>query len=160
MGSGKTTIGKQLAKSMHFEFYDSDDEIERTTGASISWIFDIEGEAGFRHHETKAIASLTQLSKIVLATGGGAVLSADNRCLLASHGYVIYLKAKPTTLLERTAYSDKRPLLAQDDKLAKINHIIQQREALYQEIADYTIVTDQSPIQRTITLILEHLDTL
>ena len=111
MGSGKTTVGKQLAKRRRMEFVDSDHLIEERCGVSISTIFDIEGEDGFRKRETKMLTELCERSGVVLATGGGAIASEGNRILLRKSGYIVYLKTSIETQLARTQRSQNRPLL-------------------------------------------------
>lgn len=135
MGVGKTSIGKLLAKDLQLQFYDADHEIEKRTGASITWIFDLEGEQGFRQRETRMIDELTREQGIVLATGGGAVMNPGNRKALHDRGVVIYLKAKLEDLTERTSRNQNRPLLAKDGR-AVLERLLAQREPLYCEIAD------------------------
>lgn len=143
MGAGKTTIGKQLALELKLKFYDSDHEIEKRCGAEISWIFDMEGEAGFRVREEKIIEELTQLNKIVLATGGGVVLSAENRRHLHSRGLVIYLLATVNQQLDRTRHDQKRPLLQNvDDTEGTLRALMEKRDPLYREIADHMVETN------------------
>jgi len=146
MGVGKTTIGRLLADLLEVSFYDSDREIEASTGADIPWIFDVEGEEGFRARESKMIDILSSKQGIVLATGGGAVLSAQNRANLKNRGQVIYLRATVTQQYERTGRDRNRPLLNTDDPLEKINELMILREPLYREIADFIIdTTRRSP---------------
>ena len=147
LGVGKTTIGKQLAKRAHLIFYDSDHEIEKLTGVSVTTIFDFEGEIGFRKREVEVIDRLTQLNSIVLSSGGGAVLSLENRTAFQSRGEVIYLKASIETLFTRTNQrKGTRPLLMTEDPYQKIVELNQVRDPLYREIADYIYDTDvQSP---------------
>ncbi len=140
MGAGKTTVGRQLAAELGKTFHDSDHEIERRTGVRISLIFEIEGEAGFRAREKQALDQLTQLANVVLASGGGAVLDADNRRHLAARGVVVYLHGQPKDLWHRTRHDKSRPLLQNTDALEKLQNLYQQRDPLYREIAD--IVTD------------------
>ncbi len=147
MGSGKTTIGRQLAKALRVEFVDSDHEIEARTGATIPWIFDIEGEEGFRKREKMAIEALTQRRGIVLATGGGAVLAPDNRRYLKCSGIVVYLRASLDELFERTAKDKNRPLLQTDDPKAKLGAILQAREPLYMEVADLVVETGRKGVR-------------
>jgi shikimate kinase len=147
MGAGKTSVGKVLARRLGKTFYDSDQEIERVTGVKIPVIFDIEGEAGFRARESKALADLVQRTDIVLATGGGAVLSAANRELLAEHGTVVYLRATVTDLWERTRHDKNRPLLRTDDPLTRLKELYEERDPLYRKAASIVIDTgDQSLI--------------
>jgi shikimate kinase len=142
MGAGKTTIGRLLAKTLKLEFIDSDLEIEKRCGADIPWIFDVEGESGFRIRERNMIEELTTRSNIVLATGGGAALSAESRKYLSSRGRVVYLMATIEQQLERTARDQKRPLLQNiADPKSKLTELMQIRDPLYREIADYVIQT-------------------
>ncbi len=157
MGSGKTTIGRQLAKSLGKTFIDSDHEIEARTGADIPWIFDIEGEAGFRRREQAVIDELTRRHGIVLATGGGAVLSAENRRHLAARGIVIYLRASIDQQLRRTAKDRNRPLLQTEDPRARLAALLAQREPLYREIANLVVDTDNRSIRSTVNAILKQL---
>lgn len=144
MGAGKTTIGKQLAKSLKKEFVDSDHEIEERTGANISWIFDVEGEEGFRKREKKIIEELTQRRNIVLATGGGAVLSPQNRKYLQSRGTVVYLMATIVQQVERTKHDQRRPLLQNaGDIKEKLTELMAIRDPLYREIADHVVMTSR-----------------
>ena len=141
MGAGKSTIGRHLAKSLGLEFVDSDHEIERRTGASIPLIFDVEGENGFRQREKKIIDELTQREGIVLATGGGVVLDQDNRNWLRERGRVIYLFATVEQLLARTAKDRNRPLLQTPDPRARLQELLNIRDALYREVADMVVDT-------------------
>lgn len=142
MAVGKTTIGKQLARRLQLEFFDSDQEIEKRTGASISLIFDIEGEPGFRDREEQMIAELTTMEGIVLATGGGVVLREANRKALRKNGVVIYLRASIDSQLERTKSSRHRPLLETGDRRAALESLMETREPLYRQEADIIIDTD------------------
>ena len=144
MGAGKTTIGRQLAKELKLDFVDSDHEIEERTGANIAWIFDVEGEEGFRARESKMIEELTERKKIVLATGGGAVLSPENRKFLQSRGTVVYLMATINQQVERTQHDQRRPLLQNvDDTRAKLTELMETRDPLYREVADHVIMTSR-----------------
>lgn len=157
MGVGKTTIGRHLARSLGLEFIDSDHVIEERCGADIPWIFDIEGEAGFRRRERAAIEELTRREGIVLATGGGAVLDRDNRADLDRHGTVVYLQASVDRILSRTGKSQNRPLLRTGDPRARIEQLLAEREPLYREIADITVDTDRRGVHSTVNFILKHL---
>jgi shikimate kinase len=147
MGSGKTAVGRQLARTLKFVFHDSDAEIERRTGVDVAFIFEKEGEAGFRTRERDAIADLTQLDGIVLATGGGAVLSADNRRVLAERGRVVWLQASIHQQMERTRHGRHRPLLLNTDPRARLDQLMREREPLYAEIADVRVSTDGRRVQ-------------
>lgn len=142
MGAGKTTIGKKLAEHCGLEFVDSDHEIEVRTGVDIPFIFEKEGEEGFRRREQAVIDELSQRSGIVLATGGGAVLLAENRRHLAGRGQVIYLHASLAQQLSRTERSDNRPLLLGGDREAILRRLFEHRDPLYREIADLVVETD------------------
>jgi len=147
MGSGKTAVGRQLARTLGFTFHDSDAEIERRTGVDIAYIFEKEGEAGFRLRERDAIAELTRLEPIVLATGGGAILHADNRRLLAERGRVVWLQASVDQQMERTRHGRHRPLLLNTDPRTRLDELTREREPLYAEIADVTVTTDGRRVQ-------------
>ncbi|MGD2140480.1 MAG: shikimate kinase AroK [Burkholderiales bacterium] len=141
MGAGKTSVGRVLAKRLGKTFYDSDHVIEERTGVRIPVIFDIEGEEGFRTREQAVIAELTGLQDIVLATGGGAVLNAENRRLLRERGTVIYLRAAVRELLNRTRHDKNRPLLQTSDPQARLNSLFEQRDPLYKAVAHIVIET-------------------
>ncbi|HTR01083.1 MAG TPA: shikimate kinase AroK [Candidatus Acidoferrum sp.] len=144
MGAGKTTIGRLLAEELHKEFHDSDQVIEERAGANISWIFDVEGEDGFRQRERNVIQELCAMDNVVLATGGGAVLSEQNRKNLRKGGVVVYLMATIGQQVERTRRDSKRPLLhGVDDPRAKLVSLMELREPLYKEVADYMVMTSR-----------------
>jgi shikimate kinase len=141
MGSGKTAVGRQVARLLGLPFLDSDHEIELRTGADIPLIFEREGEAGFRRREREAIAALTAQRGVVLATGGGAVLDPDNRRLLAERGWVVYLETSVAQQAERAGRTRHRPLLSTGDPRRRLEELMQIREPLYREIADFVAVT-------------------
>jgi len=143
MGAGKTTIGRCLAENLDLEFVDLDSEIEDRCGANIPWIFDVEGEEGFRKRESKMLDEVTSRSGVLLATGGGAVLSKENREILMQRGYVVYLSASVGQLLERTAHDRNRPLLQVDNPRQVIEKLISDRDPLYREVADLIVVTEK-----------------
>src|SRR5258705_4989367 len=147
MGSGKTAVGKALAKALQLSFIDSDAELERRTGVDIAYIFEKEGEPGFRQRERDIIADLTALDGIVLATGGGAILELHNRQHLAERGCVVYLETSVTQQLERTRHGKHRPLLVTDDPKGTLESLLRVREPLYREIADISVRTDGRRIQ-------------
>jgi shikimate kinase len=157
MGSGKTAVGRQLARMLHFAFHDSDSDIEARTGVDIAYIFEKEGEAGFRVRERESILRLTGLESIVLATGGGAVIHADNRRALAEHGVVVYLSTSIEQQLERTRHGKHRPLLNDTDPEQKLVELMQRRAILYAEIADFTVSTDGRRVQLVAEEILQRL---
>jgi len=146
MGAGKTTVGRLLARRLKLRFVDSDHEMESRCGVKIPLIFEIEGEAGFRARESQVLAELTALEGIVLGTGGGAVLSADNRSLLAANGTVVYLRARPEDLYERVRQDRNRPLLASDDPLGRLSELYVERDPLYRSIADLTVDTGRQGV--------------
>jgi len=142
MGSGKTAVGRQLARRLGYRFVDSDAEIERRTGVDIAFIFEKEGEEGFRLRECEVIDELSREPGIVLGTGGGAVLAADSRERLAQRGVVVYLETSVDQQLVRTRNSRHRPLLLTDDPRARLESLMAQREPLYRSVATVTVRTD------------------
>ena len=160
MGAGKTTIGRILARKLGKRFIDSDHEIEARTGATIPWIFEIEGEASFRRREADVISDLTAQDGIVLATGGGAVLDADSRAFLKARGHVVYLRASVGSIMLRTAHDKNRPLLQTADPRKKLEELTAQREPLYREIADLVIDTGRPNVQSMVQTILAQLHAL
>ena len=158
MGTGKTTIGRQLSRKLKMEFYDSDRVIEERTGADIPLIFEKEGEDGFRKREVAIIDELTKKKNIILATGGGAVLDSENRNHLINRGTVFYLKSNLKTLIQRTSKDKNRPLLRADEPPeAVLQRLLDQRGPLYEEAADYTIETANNSIHNVIQAIIKHL---
>ena len=143
MGAGKSTVGRQLAEALAFEFKDSDQEIQRRTGVDIPTIFEYEGEEGFRNRERQVIDELSQQSGIVLATGGGAVLRPDNRQDLTSRGVVIYLHCSPEQQHSRTSRDRNRPLLHTEDPLARLRGLMEERDPLYRQVADFVVSTER-----------------
>ena len=160
MGAGKTTIGRILARKLGKRFIDSDHEIEARTGASIPWIFEIEGEDSFRRREAEVIRDLTAQDGIVLATGGGAVLNAENRAYLKERGHVVYLRANVSSIMLRTSHDKNRPLLQTADPRKKLEELTAQREPLYREIADLVIDTGRPNVQSMVQTILAQLTAL
>ncbi len=157
MGAGKSTIGRLVAKQLNLPFKDSDHVIEERCGADIPWIFDVEGEAGFRARETAVLGELMSEDALVLATGGGIILSQENRQLLAQADDVIYLCADVDHLLRRTEKDKKRPLLQVSDPRQKIIELLNQRDPLYREVATRIVTTDtRSPkwVAKEITKVL------
>jgi shikimate kinase len=157
MGSGKTAVGKHLARAISAPFDDSDAEVERRTGVDIAYIFEKEGEAGFREREREAIAILTQVEPIVLATGGGAVLHPENRRCLASRGCVVYLETSVAQQVSRVRQGKHRPLLTGSDPGEKLAELMAHREPLYAEIADLTVATDGRRVRVVAEEILQRL---
>lgn len=149
MGAGKSTIGRYLADKLKMQFYDSDSVIEESCGADIAWIFDIEGEDGFRKREERTIEDLTEKQGIILATGGGVVESDFNRTRLAGRGAVVYLHASLAQQLNRTEKDKKRPLLQveQSEKQGVLEKLCAVRSPLYEEVADYTVDTEGKSVR-------------
>lgn len=145
MGAGKSTIGRLLAAELKVPFYDSDRVIEERTGADIPWIFDVEGESGFRDRESAVLAELAEEPGAVIATGGGIVLRPVNGEVMHRAGQVCYLTASIEQLVERTAKDKKRPLLQVDNPRQKIIDLLNQRDPLYREVADWVVSTDRRP---------------
>ncbi|MGP0171815.1 shikimate kinase AroK [Pseudomonas sp. NCHU5208] len=160
MGAGKSTIGRLLAKELRLPFKDSDKEIEQRTGANIPWIFDVEGEQGFREREQSVIAELCQQDGLVLATGGGAVMRVENRQALHAGGRVVYLHASVEQQIERTARDRNRPLLRNANPAQVLRDLMALRDPLYRELADIVIETDERPPRMVVQEILARLDML
>jgi len=136
MGSGKTTIGQRLAKKLNLEFVDSDHELEEQTGASVSLIFDVEGEEGFRRRETGMLRKLTARRNVLIATGGGAILKEENRKLLRKSGLVVYLRTSVSQQIKRLSRDKSRPLLQSGNREEKLANLARERNPLYEELAD------------------------
>jgi shikimate kinase len=143
MGAGKSTIGRLLASELNLSFRDSDRVIEERTGADIPWIFDMEGEEGFRERETAVLTELAAETNVVIATGGGIILREENRSIMKSAGHVCYLTASIDQLVERTSRDKKRPLLQVDNPRQKIIDLLALRDPLYRAAADFIINTDR-----------------
>ncbi|MDD1795925.1 shikimate kinase AroK [Enterovibrio makurazakiensis] len=158
MGAGKSTIGRHLAQQLHMEFFDSDTVIEERTGADIAWVFDVEGEEGFRVREENVINDLTEKQGIVLATGGGSILSKESRNRLSARGIVVYLETTIEKQLARTQRDKKRPLLQTDQPREVLEALAQERNPLYEEIADYVVRTDDQSAKVVANQIIELLE--
>ncbi|WP_343192560.1 shikimate kinase AroK [Buchnera aphidicola (Taiwanaphis decaspermi)] len=160
MGAGKSTIGRQLSKLLNIEFYDSDREIEKRTGADISWVFDVEGEKGFRNREIKIIEELTKKKGIILATGGGSVESTNNRNKLSARGIVVYLTTTIDKQLERTKRDKNRPLLLKENIPTRkiFENLALKRNSLYEEISDITISTNNNSAKLVSKQIIKFLE--
>lgn len=158
MGSGKTTVGKQLAKRTRMDFVDSDHMIEDRCGVSISTIFDIEGEDGFRKRETKMLAELCGSAGIVLATGGGAITVEENRILLRKSGFVVYLKTSIETQLARTQKNQNRPLLDNVDAEKKLTQLMEERGALYEQEADLVVTSGERIVSKVVEEIMQAIE--
>ena len=155
MGVGKSTVGKRLAKKLSVDFHDSDQEIVEKTGVDIATIFEYEGEQGFRKREENSIKELCALENIVLATGGGAILSKNTRALLSKSGVVFYLKASIETILSRAKSENSRPLLKTSNKRKTISELLEQRTPLYESVAHHTINTDRHTVNWSADQILK-----
>ncbi|MCQ9617761.1 shikimate kinase [Paenalcaligenes niemegkensis] len=154
MGAGKTTIGRQLAKVLDRQFVDLDHELEARCGVRVSVIFDIEGEQGFRKRETSALDACSRQTSIVLATGGGAVISAENRAYLKQRGVVVYLRASAEELFRRVSRDKNRPLLQTSNPRQRLGELLAEREPLYQEVADIVLETGSAPISTAVRNLL------
>lgn len=157
MGSGKTAVGRQLARTLGLPFHDCDAEVERRTGVDIPFIFEKEGESGFRQREREALEALTALDGIVLATGGGAVLLEENRRRLAERGRVVYLKTSVAQQADRVRHGRHRPLLATGDNSARLGQLMDARAPLYAEIADVVVSTDGQRVNTVVEQVLREL---
>lgn len=158
MGAGKTTVGKLLAQQLGKAFIDSDDEIQRRTGVTITHIFDVEGEAGFRQREMNVIQDLVRLDNIVLATGGGVILSEQNRDTLHRNGVVVYLKSAVHDLWQRTRHDRSRPLLQTDDPRNRLKELYEQRDPLYTQVADLVMPTGKQSVHSLVQQLQQELD--
>lgn len=158
MGVGKTTIGRSLAEELRLEFVDCDVEIEARCGAEIAWIFDVEGEAGFRDREMEMLAELTDRDNILLATGGGAVLRKENRDYLKKRGTVVFLDSSVESLVKRTAKDKKRPLLQNVDPAKVLRRIKTERDPLYREIADIRLYVGDKSSRRVVQQVVQLLN--
>lgn len=159
MGSGKSAVGRLLARLLDAAFYDSDQEIERRTGVDIPYIFEKETEAGFRQRERETLEALTQVEPVVLATGGGAVVLPENRRCLQERGTVVYLKTSVDQQFQRVRLGRHRPLLLHVDPQAKLAELMRERAPLYLEVADLIVATDGRKVQGVAEKIVRALST-
>lgn len=157
MGAGKSAVGRQLGRMLHLDFIDSDDEIEARTGVDIPFIFEKEGEDGFRRRESRVIDELTQREGIILATGGGAVIDPQNRNLLGARGFVIYLYTSVDQQLSRTQRGRERPLLENGEPREVLESLMQERDPWYREVADLVVDTDGRKVKAVATEIIDRL---
>jgi shikimate kinase len=155
MGAGKSAVGRHLARTLHLTFADSDDEVESRTGVDIPFIFEKEGEEGFRKRESAAIDDLTKMDNVVLATGGGAVINADNRSHLGGRGFVVYLYTTVDQQVSRTKKGRDRPLLENGDRRGILEELLLQRDPLYREISDLVVETDGRKVHSVANEIIE-----
>ncbi|GAB3680831.1 shikimate kinase AroK [Salinisphaera aquimarina] len=161
MGAGKTTIGRRIAEIKGMSFVDSDHEVENRTGVDISFIFDMEGEEGFRKREREMIAELSEQPNTVMATGGGAVLDPDTRDLLSARGVVVYLETSLEQQLARTRKANNRPILeGSDDVEATLVKLMEERDPLYRSIADIVVATGDQQARRLAREIVEQLEAI
>ena len=147
MGAGKSSVGRYLAGRLNLEFFDTDEEIEKRTGVDIGWIFDLEGEDGFRKREESVVADLVSSPGIVLATGGGTILSPLCRSLLSSHGVVIYLEVSLQYQTARTVNDSRRPALRVSNRQEVLEQLYREREPIYRELADFKVSTDRRNVR-------------
>ena len=157
MGAGKSAVGRYLARTLHLSFVDSDDEIESRTGVDIAFIFEKEGEQGFRKREAAAIDDLSKIDGVVLATGGGAVVDPENRSRLGGRGYVVYLYTSVDEQVSRTQRGRKRPMLENDDPRGTLEELLAKRDPLYREIADLVVETDGRKVKSVANEIIEQI---
>lgn len=157
MGSGKSSVGKQLAEKLHRSFFDSDIEIEKSTGVKIPLIFELEGENGFRKRETQTLKKLVRKKQIILATGGGAIIREYNRQLLQNNGIIVYLLTSIDTILERTKWDQNRPLLQTENPRLKLESLMKSRAPLYENLAQLTVATDNRTLQEVVESIIDNL---
>jgi shikimate kinase len=157
MGSGKSAVGRRLARELGCDFVDSDEEIERRTGVDIAYIFDKEGEAGFRVREAEVIDELTRQSRVVVATGGGAVLGEDTRERLRSRGRVVYLRTTVEQQIARTQHGTDRPLLNNADPGGTLARLMAERAPLYESLASITVDTDRRKVATVVDQIVREL---
>lgn len=156
MGAGKSAVGRNLARSLHLSFVDSDDEIESRTGVDIPFIFEKEGEAGFRKREAKVVDDLSKMDGVVLATGGGAILDPQSRSRLGGRGFVVYLFTSVNQQMARTQRGRERPLLENDDPRATLEDLLAIRDPMYREIADLVVETDGRKVNAVANEIVEN----
>ena len=154
MGSGKSTVGKIISDELFLNFFDTDEEIENRTGASIDWIFDLEGEEGFRKRESCILGEMVQKNSVVLSTGGGIILSENNRELLSSRGTVFYLATPISVQVERTAKDKDRPLLKNGDPGQILKELHEKRKDLYESVSDHIVETEDKSSQEVASEII------
>jgi len=157
MGAGKSAVGRHLARTLHLTFVDTDNEVESRTGVDIPFIFEKEGEEGFRKRESAAIDDLTRMDDVVVATGGGAVVRPENRSVLGGRGFVVYLYTSVDQQVERTGKGRARPLLESGDRRQILEDLLAQRDPLYREIADLIVETDGRKVQSVANEITDHI---
>ncbi|HSW93167.1 MAG TPA: shikimate kinase AroK [Gammaproteobacteria bacterium] len=159
MGAGKSSVGRYLAAQLNMDFFDTDEEIEKRTGVDIGWIHDVEGEPGFQKREEAVVAELANLSNIILATGGGTILSPEVRTILRSKGVVIYLEVSLRYQGPRTINDSRRPLLRVQNRQEILEKLQGERESLYEEVADFRVLTDKRNVRTVADEIIHWLKT-
>lgn len=157
MGAGKSAVGRHLARALHLSFVDSDDEIESRTGVDIPFIFEKEGEDGFRKREAAVIEDLTKMDGVVLATGGGAIIEPESRSVLGGRGYVVYLYTTVDQQVQRTQRGRERPLLGDGDPRDTLAALLKERDPLYREIADLVVETDSRRVKSVANEIIDQI---
>lgn len=157
MGAGKSSVGKYLAEQLKLQFFDIDEELEKRTGVDIGWIFDLEGEMGFRQRETLIVDELTQLSGIVLATGGGSILEPINQEMLKTRGTVVYLEVSLQHQGNRTINESRRPLLRVDNREEVLERLEIERKPIYEALADFRVQTDKRSVRAVADEIINYL---
>lgn len=158
MGAGKSSVGKALAAQLGMDFYDSDEEIEKRTGVDIGWIFDVEGEEGFRKREVSVIAELAKLSNIVLATGGGSVVTEEAQDVLKKNGLIVYLNVSLSLQHNRTVNESRRPLLRVKNRQVVLEQLHEERTPIYEALADYSVLTDNRGVRAVVDDIVRWLE--
>ena len=160
MGAGKSTIGRRLADRYRLRFYDLDHEIEVRTGATVRLVFELEGEAGFRKRESQVLAELLEETGVLVATGGGSVLAAENRRLIAGRGFVVFLGASVAQQLKRLERDRQRPLLAAPDRKSRLEALAAERDPLYREVADLVVAGEDLSVSNAAQRVAAALDGL
>jgi len=155
MGAGKSAVGRYLARTLHLTFVDSDDEIESRTGVDIPFIFEKEGEEGFRKREAVVIDDLSKMDGVVLATGGGAIVESDSRSRLGGRGFVVYLFTTVDQQVSRTRKGRERPLLEKSDPRSTLQELLETRDPMYREVADIVVETDGRKVKSVADEIIE-----
>jgi shikimate kinase len=147
MGAGKSSVGRFLSKQLGMHFYDTDEEVEKRTGVDLAWIFDVEGEDGFRKREAAVVADLSQLTNVVVATGGGTIITPENRDVLAARGVVVYLEVALEHQHTRVINDSRRPLLQVKNRDEVLVRLQQEREPHYEALADFKVPTDNRSVR-------------
>ena len=157
MGAGKSSVGRYLSTKLDMSFYDSDEEIENRTGVDIGWIFDLEGEDGFRRREMTVITELAKLPNIVLATGGGSIILPETQEVLKRNGLVIFLEVSLEYQHTRTVNEARRPLLRVENREQVIEKLHEELQPIYKNLADFRVLTDNRSVQAVAEEIIQFL---